>query len=83
MPKIHIDRSIRINATPNSVFQALIDFNKWMIWSPWLITDPDAKVTIAADGKSYEWEGNRVGSGDMKLLNEVDNKVVDLSLIHI
>ncbi|MFK7953009.1 MAG: SRPBCC family protein [Ekhidna sp.] len=80
MPKIHIDRSIEINATPDKVFSALIDFNKWLIWSPWLITDPDADVTIAEDGKSYKWDGERVGSGNMQLINDIENKTVHFEL---
>lgn len=80
MPKINIDRSIFINAPAELVYKSLNDFNKWLHWSPWLITDPAAKVTVADDKKSYEWEGDRVGSGNMKVLNEVENIAIDYEL---
>jgi predicted transcriptional regulator YdeE len=80
MPKIHIERFVTINATAKQVFNLLNDFNKWKVWSPWLITDPDAKVSIADDARFYEWEGERVGCGNMKILNEVEDKAIDFDL---
>jgi len=70
MPKMNIERSIKIDASKEKVFQKLNDFNEWMPWSPWLIMEPEAKVNVAEDSKSYEWEGDRIGSGNMKVLKE-------------
>lgn len=80
MPKMHIDKSIVINAPVDKIFSTLNDFNHWTSWSPWLLMDPDAKVTVAEDAKSYEWEGKRVGSGNMQILAEEANKSIDYNL---
>ncbi len=66
MPKMHIKKSVNIKAPVEKVYSKLNDFNHWTAWSPWLIMDPQATVTIAEDAKSYEWEGERVGSGKRK-----------------
>ncbi|MBV6644521.1 MAG: SRPBCC family protein [Cyclobacteriaceae bacterium] len=80
MPKMHINKSININASADKIFKVLNDFNQWTSWSPWLIMDPSAKVTVASDSKSYEWEGKRVGSGNMKILSEDGTKSIDYDL---
>lgn len=80
MPKLNVDRSIKIDAPVADVFSKLNDFNHWQPWSPWLIQEPDAKVTVAEDTKSYSWEGNRIGSGQMKIENEEENKSIHYDL---
>tara|TARA_R110001599_G_scaffold151792_5_gene336809 strand:- start:17390 stop:18313 length:924 start_codon:yes stop_codon:yes gene_type:complete len=80
MPKIDLNRSIEINASPDKVFKALNDFNHWPAWSPWLILEPETIVKVAPDAKYYEWEGSRIGSGNMRITSEVENKSLDLDL---
>lgn len=80
MPKINVERKISIQAKVDEVYNKLNDFNHWISWSPWLIMDPKAKVTVAADGKSYEWEGERVGSGNMQVIKEKENEFIDYDL---
>ncbi|UTW62332.1 SRPBCC family protein [bacterium SCSIO 12741] len=80
MPKVHVNRSIQMDASPEKVYQLLSDFNNWTPWSPWLITEPDAKVTVSDDAKFYEWDGNRVGSGNMRIVGEKENSRIDLDL---
>lgn len=65
MPKVQVSRSVDINAPKNKVHEILSDFKQWPTWSPWLITEPSAKITYAEDGNKYEWEGKLVGSGEM------------------
>ena len=77
---MHIERSININAPAQNVYKVISDFNNWRPWSPWLLMEPEAKVTVAADAKSYEWEGNRTGSGNMKILTERENEFIDYDL---
>ncbi|MCG8373800.1 MAG: SRPBCC family protein, partial [Balneolales bacterium] len=78
--KMNISRSILIKASENEVFAKLNDFNHWPKWSPWLIMDPDAKITIREDAKFYEWEGKRVGAGSMIILSEEENKSINYDL---
>ncbi|WP_421892507.1 SRPBCC family protein [Marinoscillum sp.] len=80
MPKINLSRSISINAPIDKVYECVSDLGHWTIWSPWLITEPEAKVTLAEDHKSYSWEGNRTGSGNMKIAAEQTNQSIDLDL---
>ena len=48
MPRFHVQRSIQINASPEEVFNTVADFGTWTKWSPWLCSEPDAKVTVTA-----------------------------------
>lgn len=80
MPKMHVEKSIQIDASPEKVFAKINDFHHWPAWSPWLIAEPEAKVTVAADGKSYSWEGQRVGSGEMAILSETPNQSLSCDL---
>ena len=80
MPKMNIDKSIVINKKPGEIFKYLNDFNEWVFWSPWLITDPDAKTKVSEDGKYNEWDGKVVGSGNMTILSEKENESIDYNL---
>ncbi|MEM9326428.1 MAG: SRPBCC family protein [Bacteroidota bacterium] len=80
MPKMHIEKSIKVAAPVDKIFKSLTDFNEWQRWSPWLIQEPEAKVTVAEDGQSYEWLGNRIGSGNMKITGTEANKKIDYDL---
>lgn len=80
MPKIGVTRSILIDAPIEKVFKVLNDFSTWTAWSPWLIMDPEAKVTVADGNKSYTWEGPRSGSGEMRIEKEVENTSVSIDL---
>ena len=74
MPKIHVERTQQINAPVEKVFAIVRDFKQWQPWSPWLIAEPGCKVTYADDGKSYAWDGEIIGSGNMEVLSEEENK---------
>lgn len=80
MTKLFIERTENITAPLNQVFSKVNDFHEWPKWSPWLIMEPDVKLEIADDGKSYSWEGDRVGSGNMKILEEKENEFIRCEL---
>ena len=80
MPKFHLSRSIHIDAPSEKVFNIISDFSQWRVWSPWLIQDPNATLNIAADNKSYSWEGTRVGSGNMTIVDEDPNRKIHFDL---
>ncbi len=75
MPKMNVNKSITINASQKKVKEFLADFHNWKNWSPWLICEPDASINYTNDGKYYKWDGNRVGSGEMKVTAEKDNRI--------
>ena len=62
-------RDLEINAARDEVFRRVADFSTWRIWSPWLLAEPDAKVTVSDDpssvGSNYTWDGEVVGAGQM------------------
>lgn len=80
MPKTHVKKTIVINAPAHRVFSIINDFHHWTIWSPWLVAEPESEVKVREDGKFYEWEGKRVGAGEMTIINEDPDKLVDIDL---
>lgn len=82
MPKINTSKSVEINAAASTVREVIANFNEWRPWSPWLILEPEATTDIASDGKSYSWEGKRVGSGQMAIEHE-SNERIDCDLLFL
>jgi|TARA_B110000438_G_scaffold206565_2_gene198288 uncharacterized protein YndB with AHSA1/START domain len=70
MPKFAVSKSIDISKPIEETYACVRDFRTWPTWSPWLITEPEAAMVYAPDGKSYSWDGAVVGSGEMELLSE-------------
>lgn len=70
MPAYHVERSIVIQATPLRVFETVADFSTWTTWSPWLIAEPEATVTVSPDsssvGSTYAWKGDITGQGQLE-----------------
>ena len=67
MPKMRVDESIVIQEKPSKIYSILSDYHHWQTWSPWLLAEPEAKVTIADSGDFYQWEGQIIGSGQMQI----------------
>ena len=80
MPRLTVKESVDIDATPEKVYQTVSNFSHWTAWSPWLIMEPDVEVQVGTDGKTYAWEGNRVGSGNMSVIAESADEWVDYDL---
>jgi DNA gyrase inhibitor GyrI len=80
MPKISVDKAMTIDAPLQKVFKILNDFHHWPIWSPWLICEPDSPLKIREDGKYYEWEGKRIGAGNMSIIKETPDRKIELDL---
>jgi effector-binding domain-containing protein len=75
MSKLNVSKSIEINAPAEKIRAVLSDFNLWQAWSPWLIAEPAAKVNVSQDGKSYDWQGRRVGHGEMQVIEENEHSI--------
>lgn len=80
MPKLFVEKSIQIQAPLTTVYPFIKDFKQWSEWSPWLKSEPDAKLDFAADGRSYSWDGKIVGAGKIALIEESENKVLSYQL---
>jgi effector-binding domain-containing protein len=80
MPKMFISRKKIVNAPISKVYDSLSNMGQWKEWSPWLIMEPDVHVEVHADLKQYAWEGQRVGSGYMVIVNQEQEKRIDYNL---
>ncbi len=69
MPTLHVAATTQIERSIKDVTQAILDFNTWPAWSPWLLLEPEAEVSCygkpATIGHGYRWDGKKVGSGNM------------------
>lgn len=68
---MHVARSVKIKADAQKIIHLLTNFNQWKHWSPWLLMDPEARVIVSDDTRYYEWQGERVGSGKMQVMDVV------------
>lgn len=80
MPKFIVEKSQRIAAPAASVWPHVRKFENWRAWSPWLLAEPDCKVTYKDDGSGYGWKGKIVGSGEMEVLEEQADQSVRMRL---
>ncbi len=80
MPQFSLSRSTVIDAPIEKVYTTVRDFKQWPIWSPWLIVEPRCKVSYTENGKSYSWEGDIVGSGEMEITSEEPNRKINYRL---
>lgn len=67
-----VERSLKIDASPEEVFGRTSNFKKWADWSPWEDLDPDMQKRFHGDdgsvGSGYSWKGNRkAGQGRMTI----------------
>ena len=70
MPKFSVAKSIVINAPVETIHATIRDFKQWSAWSPWLIAEPDCKLTFSDDGNNYAWDGKITGSGEMEVTRD-------------
>ena len=81
--KVHMERSIVINAGPNEVYNELITFEEYNAWSPWYERDTAAQYAYEGPhhgvGTKMMWTSNnpQVGNGSMWIVDAQENKMVD------
>ena len=68
-----VQRATSIDASPDTIFPLLDDFQRWPEWSPWEGRDPTMKRAYtgasAGQGAVYAWRGNnKVGAGRMEII---------------
>lgn len=83
MPKFQVTKSQLIKAPKEKVYDNIRNLQKWTAWSPWLILDPESKVTVTDDNTSYSWEGKRMGSGKMTVVDEKTNEWIKYDLLFL
>ena len=81
-----VERSTRIDASPERIYAEIADFRRWPHWSPWEGLDPDLERTYSgADsgvGALYAWSGNRkAGRGRMKIVDATAPTKIGIDLV--
>lgn len=70
-----VQRSVSIAKPISDVFNVIADFNTWPKWSPWLCQEPDCPFDVSGEpgntGHAQQWNGKRIGSGEM-LIEEIN-----------
>ena len=80
MPKMNVNESILIDASPEKIYPIVSNLKHWETWSPWVIAEPSANIVVAKDGQYHEWEGKIIGSGNLKILSSQPNSEVVMAL---
>lgn len=80
--KVHVERSIVINAPAAKIFNEVNSLQKWSAWDPWQKKDPNIKNTFSGPesgvGNKNAWtsEVKDVGSGSQTITESVANEKV-------
>ncbi len=77
----HLERSTTVAATAADLEPHVVDFQKFVEWSPWQGMDPNQEMTFSdpssGQGAWYAWKGNdQVGEGRMDLTTVQAGKAV-------
>lgn len=80
MPKLEVERSVLMEAPIEEIYGLVRDLKRWPEWSPWLAAERDAKLSFTDDGRSYAWDGEVVGSGQITVKTESANESLSLDL---
>lgn len=70
--KWHVERSVTVDAAPETVFGLVGDLKRWPAWTEWNTTnDPGVQWRYAGPptgvGSVMEWQGPRMGTGRVRL----------------
>ncbi len=76
-----VEREAVINASASEIRPFLVDFHKWVDWSPWEKLDPNMEHTYNGPdegvGAHTAWTGNRkAGEGSMEITSTDETEVV-------
>jgi uncharacterized protein YndB with AHSA1/START domain/effector-binding domain-containing protein len=81
MGKIEVERSILIDVPVERVFASVRDFKAWPKWSPWLCAEPDCALEFSDADDRYAWEGDIVGTGEMRVVKETELVSIEYDLV--
>ncbi|HQZ85522.1 MAG TPA: SRPBCC family protein [Actinomycetota bacterium] len=81
---IVVERRVQIDASTARIQSWIIDFHKWIGWSPWERIDPDLTRAYSGSdagvGARYEWAGNRKAGAGHMAIESVSTDEVDIAL---
>ncbi|KAA2245070.1 SRPBCC family protein [Chitinophaga agrisoli] len=68
--KMHIERSVEINAPAPTVWEHIVKFEQFNKWNTWNKVDPGAQYSINGQdgtvGASSNWKGEKIGEGKLE-----------------
>jgi uncharacterized protein YndB with AHSA1/START domain len=66
-----IERSTRIQASPEKVYALISELKAFNSWNPWMRKEPSAQLTYgpstSGPGARYSWVGKESGEGSMEI----------------
>lgn len=77
-PHYEVNRSLEIQASPESVSQVVSDFTTWPKWSAWFDKDSTMVAAFpgntAGKGATYSWTSEMSGNGSMEIVDYKDGR---------
>ncbi|MGK0184359.1 MAG: hypothetical protein ACI9R3_000125 [Verrucomicrobiales bacterium] len=82
--KVHVERSITINAPAEAVYTKVKDLKKWVTWSPWNLRDPKMAIRYEGPesgiGQKSIWESESQGNGSQLITASTENLALEMLL---
>ncbi|CAB3797164.1 hypothetical protein LMG28614_04512 [Paraburkholderia ultramafica] len=79
-----IERSLRIEAPPERIYALIDDLHRFNLWNPFLRKDPATQGiysgTPSGKGARYAWQSDKVGVGQMEIVDTTAASSVTMSL---
>ncbi|NPT59489.1 SRPBCC family protein [Paraburkholderia elongata] len=79
-----IERSVRIKAPPERIYGLIDDLHQFNRWNPFLRKDPATQGTYSGTpsgkGARYAWQSEKVGVGQMEIVDTAAPSSVTLNL---
>jgi len=76
--KLHVERNVKIKATPQQIYIYVASFRKFNQWSPWAAIDPATKYKFVGpeqgNGAIMHWKSEHpsVGAGSQKIIEAAE-----------
>ncbi len=81
--RLHVEQKRLIAAPVEQVYAEVLNLTHWAQWVPWLVHEPHARISCPqaapGPGASFAWEGERIGSAELRVLRCVDPRQIEHS----
>lgn len=81
---VKVTAETEIALEPEQIFPFVASYTSREVWDPWAEMDTTTVVTVVPAegyvGSTYEWEGERLGTGRMEVQSVVENEYIQSSL---
>ncbi len=82
--KVHVERSLVINAPASKIFNEVNSLQKWSAWDPWQKMDPAMTNEFSGPesgvGNKNTWKSEKVGDGSQVITESVPNEKIESEL---